>query len=313
MSEFQSFNWMRGVLDDTTMSQAHRLVLLRLLTHRYKDGQCNPGYDLLASEVGVHRATVIRAVEVGVERGWVFKRTSPGRTTNHYVLTFPNRRTGPTVEKAPTVAPVHSNRSTSARQPSQRQRGSSTNSKASSRNGKKNGQGERALGAIPPDLGTRATADNSEGSQSRNHTTGGRRKAAASKQSHRRQPDDADNGFDRFWSAYPKQEGRIGAEREFKRALQGGATADDIIAAATRYASDRERRARGIRFTKSPMNWLRDGNWGDQGKAGVIDQNGNPVAQREPNSEDDIEAMIESILATGFTINGNAHKKGGQS
>ena len=139
------------------------------------------------------------------------------------------------------------------------------------------------------------------------------RRKAASKQSHRRQPDDVDNGFDRFWSAYPKQEGRIGAEREFKRALQGGASADDIIAAAMRYATHRERRARGIRFTKSPMNWLRDGNWGDKGKASVIDQHGNVIEPREPNSEDEIEAMVENILASGFTINGYVHKKGRQS
>jgi hypothetical protein len=96
--------------------------------------------------------------------------------------------------------------------------------------------------------------------------------------------------------------GRIGAEREFKRAIDRGAAVDDVVAAAARYAADPQRRSRGDRYTKNPVNWLADGYWADRGKTGgVIDQHGNSIGGGDV---DDIEAMVEGILATGWNING---------
>src|SRR5262249_15275656 len=86
---FPSFNWLRGVSDDLRISIVHRIVLIRLCLHRYSDsGKCDPTHDDIADELGVHRATVIRAIEAGVKFGWLVT-TRRGPAASSYVFTFP--------------------------------------------------------------------------------------------------------------------------------------------------------------------------------------------------------------------------------
>ena len=82
----------------------HRLILIRLLAYRNKNGQCNPSRDNLADEVGVDRRTVMRAVAVAIERGWLAKPAERGGRGihNNFVFTFPPRTT-----KGGTAAPVY--------------------------------------------------------------------------------------------------------------------------------------------------------------------------------------------------------------
>ena len=88
-SAFPISDWMRGVADDQRIVILHRLVLFRLGLHRH-DGQCAPGYDAVALELGVHRATVFRAVAAGIKRGWIAPRADHGgRTPARLALTFP--------------------------------------------------------------------------------------------------------------------------------------------------------------------------------------------------------------------------------
>jgi hypothetical protein len=57
-AKFPSFNWLRGVSDDKRISVIHRLILIRILIHRDKDGLCDPGYNVVAKELGIDRKTV---------------------------------------------------------------------------------------------------------------------------------------------------------------------------------------------------------------------------------------------------------------
>src|SRR5262249_52251557 len=61
-------------------------------------GRCNPGYDRIADELGVDRATVFRAVDVGIRFGWLagFSKRG-GRAKRNFVCTFPrnSRRKAP--------------------------------------------------------------------------------------------------------------------------------------------------------------------------------------------------------------------------
>jgi hypothetical protein len=91
--------------------------------------------------------------------------------------------------------------------------------------------------------------------------------------------------FPELWSVYPKQVNKVKAEKEFVAALKRGASADEIIAGAKRYANDAERIARAQetgseRFTKDPANWLRESGWTNPYSSGapVIDQAGNTVS-----------------------------------
>jgi hypothetical protein len=89
--------------------------------------------------------------------------------------------------------------------------------------------------------------------------------------------------FARFWGAYPKRTGKLGAEAAFRAQLKAGIGAEQIIAAAKRYAADAVRLARDERYTKDPKNWLRDGCWADQdADSPVIDEHGNIVTMPRP-------------------------------
>lgn len=109
---FASYNWMRGVADDKAITVVHRLILLRLCIHRdEKTGRCNPGYEMVADELGVERTTVFRAVDAGIRRGWLAPFPGHGgRIKRNFIFTFPPSNSGSSeTVKGPTVAPVHAN------------------------------------------------------------------------------------------------------------------------------------------------------------------------------------------------------------
>ena len=116
-ANFQSFNWLRGVADDTRISVIHRLVLIRILIHRQKDGQCDPGYDRLRCELGVNCTTVFRAVDAAIGVRLAGFPTHGGRTKRNFVFTFPQQSQASDSStiaperplQAPTVAGKHAN------------------------------------------------------------------------------------------------------------------------------------------------------------------------------------------------------------
>jgi len=82
--------------------------------------------------------------------------------------------------------------------------------------------------------------------------------------------------MDRFWPAYPKQEGEHPARMAFRTAVRKGiATADQIIAGAERLAEHWERRE-DQRFIPMPAKWLRERRWNDR------------LARRQPETIFDI-------------------------
>jgi hypothetical protein len=86
---FQSFNWMRGVADDTNISVFQRFILMRLCLYRNDGGRCDPAYDTICNTLGVDRVTVVRAIAAGVRHGWLAQPTRRGPTSNSYAFTFP--------------------------------------------------------------------------------------------------------------------------------------------------------------------------------------------------------------------------------
>lgn len=70
-----------------------------------------------------------------------------------------------------------------------------------------------------------------------------------------------DDGFDEFWSAYPKKVDKGAARRAWKAAVKK-AKADRIIAAATRYAAERKDKERT--YTKNPSSWLNAEAWDNE-------------------------------------------------
>ena len=71
-----------------------------------------------------------------------------------------------------------------------------------------------------------------------------------------------DPGFVAFWGAFPKRIAKLGALKSYNSALKNGATADEILAGARRYATS----VRGTedKFIVHPTTWLNQGRWADE-------------------------------------------------
>jgi hypothetical protein len=73
-------------------------------------------------------------------------------------------------------------------------------------------------------------------------------------------------GFEEFWDAYPKKEGRVRALVEFRSAVSRGATPATLVAKAKQYAGAKAR-VSDPRYLKMPSNWLRDECWREDPQA----------------------------------------------
>ena len=170
--------------------------------------------------MGVHRATVFRAVEAAIRRGWIAPNPSHGgRLPQNFVLTFPADKPSqpcdgsehPTVApqrllETPTVAAVQRNRRTSATQPSQRQWASREKPKASTRLGHLVGQRERAVeSTLSPPV---CFAEKS----------GRRRKESEAKPPSGIFTADAAKRFEDFWRVFPRHDAEEPARKTFAKA-----------------------------------------------------------------------------------------------
>lgn len=68
------------------------------------------------------------------------------------------------------------------------------------------------------------------------------------------------NGFDEFWSVYPRRVAKQAAYRAYKKALKE-TTPETIAYAARAYA--RERQGKDMEYTKHPATWLNAERWRD--------------------------------------------------
>lgn len=102
--------------------------------------------------------------------------------------------------------------------------------------------------------------------------------------------------FTRFWSIYPRREGKDAAKRAWDKAIKRADTSE-ILAGAARYRDDPNR---DPQFTKNPATWLNAACWSDdplptRGSTGVVDVNGlrltAETAQRMTTDRARFEAM----------------------
>jgi hypothetical protein len=304
-TNFASFNWLRGVADDTAITLIHRLVLVRLCLHRRADnGQCAPGYDPVAAELGVDRRTVFRAVDAGIKRGWIAPRANHGGGTEvHFAFTFPPGQpshgrdgSGPQPgqpchgSEDPTVAPAPPNRDGPATEPWQAKLEVSDIDEEFGPNGRLYGRIIRENKTLSPDSASPRVKE----TDAKAKAVGGKKRrftfAAGEK------------AFDRFWAAYPKRVGKNAAHKAFVVAVNRGVDHETLIAGAARYAA--ERNGQNADYTKHPKNWLNEGCWDDE-TAGppTLDNDGNVVAfaARRRGEKTNWEVAAGLLAASGDT------------
>lgn len=69
-----------------------------------------------------------------------------------------------------------------------------------------------------------------------------------------------DAAFAAFWAVYPRKEKRLGARRDYERALGRLGDTEKILAGAVRYRDDPNR---DPTYTKQPSTWLNNDCWDD--------------------------------------------------
>lgn len=81
------------------------------------------------------------------------------------------------------------------------------------------------------------------------------------------EPDKADQGFEEFWSVYPRRTAKAAAKKSWERAVvKIKADPQTIIAGARRYAE--QRRGKDQEFIAHPSTWLNQQRWLDEDSPG---------------------------------------------
>jgi hypothetical protein len=287
----KTFRWLYQVNWDADLLPVDVKVAVQLTCHFNEDdadGRAFPGCKHMGSKIGLSERTVDRSVRRLHKHGHLHVVWgAPGRGhSNQYWMVLKGEKTRTTKpvstsQKTRTIKPVlkKENPHLGQRKPAS---GANKTRTAVTENHKENHRGNHTR-ARRPHLGSKDSAS----SRQRSDAVVARKGADA---------------FDRFWQVYPKQVDRLAAEKAFGKALKL-VPAEQIIEGAGRYARDPERIGRGERYTKHPANWLRDGSWANSNGRVTIDQHGNLVVMPKAPPPDDIDAMVTSILASGFTLN----------
>jgi hypothetical protein len=280
--KFASFNWMRGIVADKRISIVHRLVLIRIFLHRRNDsGVCEPGYDTVAGELGVDRATIFRAVDAGTQCGWIapFEKHG-GRVKRNFLFTFPvdtsAQQSQQDRQQSHNTATVQQTQQSHQEQlltvaetaPNSRRNGTTPYTGRINREKKR----EKSQ-TLAPDL------FESEDKQEERREK--KKKGAA-----RKPRVDLDEAFESFWAVYPRKVAKEAARRAHAKAVENGVEPETLIAGAQRYAV--ERQGEPPRYTKHPATWLNGGCWLDEPVGTpVIDQDGNIIAIEQEEEEED--------------------------
>jgi hypothetical protein len=107
-----------------------------------------------------------------------------------------------------------------------------------------------------------------------------------------------DDGFDRWWAAYPKKVGKLEAKRAYAKAVKDVADPDRLESGAKRYTQ--ERTGQDPKYTKNPATWLRAGCWEDEAPGDgppIIDGlTGEEIIQpRRPTTNSGQQETLEQI------------------
>jgi hypothetical protein len=252
---FESFNWIRGVLDDKRISIIHRAILIRLVVHRQKDGRCDPGYDPVAKELGVNRKTVVGAVDAGVLAGWLAPPIRGRRANANFIFTFAGQEVPPdgTSRTDQEVPPDGTSRT------DQEVRLSELRSTAF---------------CVKKSVKKEASQATSEASTGHGHLTG--KENGQKKDSH------TDEAFERWWPHYPRKVAKGAALKAYRQARRKASEAE-LLSGVMRYAH--ERTDQDDKYTKHPATWLNAECWNDAPTASPA---------RKPSYNDSIERGLKA-------------------
>lgn len=274
------FDWLEAIATDAEVSDAECRVALIVST--YINRQTREAWmsvETVARRAHYSHRTTQRALSALVSHGFLDRQAQSGRGhTNIY------RPQLPTPEKVTTVTPFEPEKVTDVTPFDEAER-------------------VTTVSPLPPERVTNATV---KGDKSVTQNTLKNNLKEMNPLNGAREKDDwrakgEEEGFAKFWSVYPRQEGRDLAQRAFNSAVRSGVSPAILIAGAQRYAA--AQRGQEQRYIAMPSNWLRNRRWLDVTSGGpVIDQAGNVVdtpvtasrqAPRRASHEDQAMAIFK--------------------
>lgn len=221
---------------------AKNVFFLLLDAHYCNTGRCAPSIARIAVALGRGRDAIFEAMRSLEDNGWIRVRRARGSRSSY---SFAWERVEPTASRVDTSESSRENPTTSGASAPQTSREIPT---ATGRENPTHNQGgnkkyisqvvEMGLGPIPA------------GSQPRPVVP-----------SEIELPSTTGEGFEQFWQAYPKREGRAAALREWATARGAGTPAALLLTGARQYA--RKCTGRETKWIASPANWLRGQRWLD--------------------------------------------------
>jgi hypothetical protein len=110
-------------------------------------------------------------------------------------------------------------------------------------------------------------------------------------------------GFEAFWSAYPRRVARAAAAKAWNKAVTQ-ADPDAIISGATRYAAARE--GQDPKYTAHPATWLNGARWLDQPDPPSPETHSERRARLHKQQNDSL-AWVAAAFAAGAPIELDAH------
>lgn len=112
-------------------------------------------------------------------------------------------------------------------------------------------------------------------------------------------PERQEDGFDRFWNAFPRRSGDIReAFVEFEKAVAEGATVEEMLAALDWQAKEWAAEGGGGRFIPSPVRWLRNKRWKEQPRTPAQKNRGYMTAaeyQAQPAQAVDMDGLQDLL------------------
>jgi hypothetical protein len=268
-------DWIRLLLaaDSDEPSPGAKVVGARIaLHHNVETGQCNPPIGTLVLGTGMSESTVRRVIRELEATGWIYVDRTRGRYANSYELRAPtlsnetgfNPVKGDSVEDSnPTISDWVQDDPTLPMvtpQPCQKQPNPVT--------ADTHKRESITANITAKDIDSPRLPLGEEGLRRPNPNS----------------QTETDANFEEFYRCYPKHAAKTAALKTYRTIMAKKlATAEDLLAGATRYAA--ERSGQDPKFTKHPSTWLNGGCWSDEPVRPIgntIDNNGNPVPVRPP-------------------------------
>jgi len=262
MTPRERFQWIAAVMAASDLTAGTRLLAARLAMHvNVEDGRCDPSVATLAREVAMSTRWAAKSIADLIEAGWIERRSSRGRHANSYSLRLDLVTAGGPDEEPATGETLNvssgmdasTTKQSSGLTPSY---GSGLEPRTLNQSVANPEEFDIEPGStVHPNIKRRI--ENREGTLPLPPQT-----RSVSPAQGTSLPGVSDD-FTRWWRAYPRHEGEAGARRQFERVISSGeATAEQLIAAAARYASSRQGEQQ--RYTKFAENWLKGAHWADE-------------------------------------------------